>query len=221
DIARQHPAFLPNTYVYFVNSPKTSVWDFEGLFFTRYRQNVTVNGTDGGHLPRFRDYETGYVYYFDSTGKPMEIAVDKNDATRAAPTLPARFQSSIVLEQIAIPTNVIARGKAVVAIFVWRVSAIVEKDYTIFAHLVDANAKIVAQSDVVLASVGEPTSQWRPTRWYVTAIVLPMDANVQPGAYRLQIGLYDAATLERSRVVDANDQPIADHVVIAPFSIAP
>ena len=219
DIARQHPTFPPGTYVYFVNSPQTPSWDFEGMFFVRYRNNVTVNATDGGHLPRLREYNTAYVYYFDPTGKPLEIRVDANDLTRVTPTLPARFQPSIILEQSAVPSNVAQRGKAFVAILVWRVSATIEKDYTVFAHLVDASGKIIAQHDVIPGGT-EPPSHWHPTRQYVQAIVLPIEANVPTGTYRLEIGLYDAATLERLPVVDANGQPIGDKLVIEPFNIA-
>ena len=217
DIARQHPTFPPGTYVYFVNSPRTPAWDFEGLFFARYRTNVTVNATDGGHLPRLGEYVTAYVYYFDPTGKPIEIRVDSNDLTRVTPTLPARFQSSIILEQAAVPSNVARRDRALVTILVWRVAAIVEKDYTIFAHLVDASGKIVAQSDT--APAGAPTMQWRPTRQYVHAIVLLIPANTPPGTYRLEVGLYDAVTMERLPIVDANGQPIGDKLVIEPFNV--
>ena len=220
DIARQHPTFPTDTYVYFVNSPKTPVSDFEGLFFARYGKNVTVNGTDGGHSPNWRNYSTAYVYYFDPTGKPIEIRVDNTDPTRAMPALPAHFQSSIILEQSAIPSNVVQRGKALVAVLVWRVSAVVEKDYTLFAHLLDASDKIITQYDA-LPGGSEPPSQWHPTRQYVDAIVLPIDANVPPGTYRLEIGLYDAATLERLLIVDASNQPIGDKLVIEPFNIAP
>jgi len=217
DIARQHPTFPPGTYVYLVNSPKTPAWDFEGLFFARYRKNVTVDATDGGDLPRLREYDTPYVYYFDPTGKPIEIRVDPNDLTRVTPTLPARFQSSIILEQAAVPSNVARRDRALVTILVWRAAAIVETDYTIFAHLVDASGKIIAQSDALPA--GEPTSQWRPTRQYVHAIVLPIDATTPSGTYRLEVGLYDAATMERLPVLDAHGQPIGDKLAIEPFNI--
>jgi hypothetical protein len=217
DIARRHPTFPPDTYVYFVNSPKTSVWDFEGLFFARYGKNVTVNATDGGHLPRLRDYNTSIVYYFDPTGKPIEIAVDKNDSTRVTPTLPVFFQPAIILEQFIVPANTVRRSNALVAMFAWRVSATVEKDYTLFIHLIDAQNKIVAQSDVLLTSGSEPTSQWHPTRQYVNAITLPLNANTPPGKYQLQIGLYDAAAQERLHLVDANAQPIEDKLMIEPF----
>jgi hypothetical protein len=220
DIAREHPTFPPGTYVYFVNSPKTSIWDFEGLFFARYRQNVTVKGTDGGHIPQLREYPNAYVYYFDPTGKPIEIAVDKDDVARVTPVLPARFHT-IVLERAAIPTTVIARDKALVVIFVWRVSTVVEKDYTLFLHLVDMNGNIVAQSDELLATTGETSSQWRPTRYYVTATVLPIDSAVPRGLYRLHLGVYDAATLERLWIVDENNQPLEDKLTIEPFILLP
>jgi hypothetical protein len=221
DITRQHPTFSPGTYVYFINSPRTSVWDFEGLFFARYGKNVVVNGTDGGHLPRWREYDNAYVYYFDPTGRPIEIPVNHDVPTRVTPTLPARFQASIILEQAAVPNSTARRGRALVSLLVWRVAVTIEKDYTVFAHLVDASGNVVAQNDTPLVSVGESTSQWCPTRQYVNAIVLPFESNIPPGVYRLEIGLYDAATLERVRLADANGQPIGDKVVIESFTVVP
>jgi hypothetical protein len=55
----------------------------------------------------------------------------------------------------------------------------------------------------------------------VNAIVLPLESNIPPGVYRLEIGLYDAATLERVRLADANGQPIGDKVVIESFTVVP
>ena len=151
--------------------------------------------------------------------KPIEIPVDKNEPTLSAPTLPARFQSSIIFDQYALPTNVAQHGQALVVIFTWRISAVIDKDYSIFAHLVDANDKIIAQQDTLLASAGDTVTHWHPMRSYVDAIVLPIEAGTTPGTYRLEIGLYDATTLERLLIEDRSGQPGRDTIVIEPIEV--
>ncbi|MDE3091559.1 MAG: hypothetical protein KGJ80_19490, partial [Chloroflexota bacterium] len=222
DITRAHPNFPLGSYVYFVQSPKTPIWDFQGLFFSRYGTNVTVEGTDGGYPPRLRDYAPAFVYYFDATGKPIELPVDSIDQSSVTPLLPARFDAPIFLDRYESPSAVAHRSQALVVVLIWRVSAVVAKNYSVFAHLLDANGAIIAQYDALLSPGGEKTSEWRPARQYVDAVVLPIDANAPVGdQYRLELGLYDATMMERLRVVDANDQPLDDKFMIAPIRIEP
>ncbi len=220
DIARQHPTFPPGSYVYIVYSPFTSFWDFEGLFFARYGKNVTVNATDLGRPANLRDYEHAYVYYFDSTGKPIEIPVDRQSITLATLSLPVRFQIPIMLEQYEVPTTRLERGKALVVILNWRATESIEKDYTIFAHLVDAQGHWIAEYNSQPVNGKYPTSQWNPHRTIVDAAVLPIADDAPLGDdYRLEIGMYDLTTMERLAFVDEQGHPIADKMIVSSFSI--
>jgi hypothetical protein len=222
DITRAHPDFPTGSYVYFVQSPKTPIWDFQGLFFSRYGASVTVEGTDGGYPPRLREFAPASVYYFDANGAPVELPVDSTDPTYIMPPLPSHFSTPIYLERYELPTSTLHRGKALVVILDWRVSASVDREYTVFAHLVDANGNIVSQYDALPAGGIDKTNDWRPTRQYVDSIVLPIDANAPLGdGYRLELGMYDPASSERLRVLDANGQNIDDKFVMGPFRIVP
>ncbi len=220
DISRAHPTFPPDTYVYFVHSPMTSYWDFEGLFFARYGKNVTVNATDAGRPANLRAHAHAYVYYFDSTGKPIELPVDRAITTRVTPALPAQFEAPIVLAQYEVPSNRLERGKALVVILNWRADAQLEKDYTVFAHLVDHKGALIAQADSQPGNGKSPTSEWTPHRTFVDAIVLPIPDDVGTGAdLRLELGLYDSDTMRRLNLVGANGAPIGDKIVIEPFTV--
>lgn len=220
DIASQHPTFPPNSYVYIVYSPFTSYWDFEGLFFARYGKNVKVNATDLGSPANLRNYDHAYVYYFDTTGKPIEIVVDKDSVTSASLALPARLQIPILLEQYEVPTTRLERGKALVVILNWRATERIAKDYTMFAHLVDAKGNLIAEYNSPPVNGKAPTSQWDPHRTIVDAAVLPIAQDTPLGDdYRLEIGMYNLDTLERLSFVDASGAPLADKIVIGPFRI--
>ncbi len=220
DISRAHPTFPPDTYVYFVHSPMTSYWDFEGLFFARYGKNVTVNATDAGRPANLRAHAHAYVYYFDSTGKPIELPVERDVTMCTKPELPARFDAPIVLAQYEVPSNRLERGKALVVILNWRADAQLEKDYTVFAHLVDHKGALIAQADSQPGNGKMPTTEWAPHRTFVDAIVLPIPDDVGTGAdLRLELGLYDSDTMRRLNLVGANGAPIGDKIVIEPFTV--
>jgi len=220
DIAGQHSTFPSNSYVYIVYSPFTSFWDFEGLFFARYGTNVKVNATDLGAPANLRNYDHAYVYYFDPSGKPIEIPVDKQLVSSATLALPARLQVPIVLEQYQVPTTRLARGKALVVILNWRATERIEKDYTVFAHLVDAQGHLIAEYNSQPVNGKSPTSQWNPHHTIVDAAVLPIADDAPLGDhYRLEIGMYDLDTLTRLSFVDEQGRPMADKIVIGSFSI--
>lgn len=220
DIARQHPTFPPNSYVYIVYSPFTSFWDFEGLFFARYRTNVKVNATDLGHPANLRAYEHAYVYYFDSSGKPIEIPVDRASVISVTPNVPVSLQVPIVLEQVEVPSTRLERGKALVVILNWRATGTIEKDYTVFAHLVDAQGNLIAEYNSQPVQGKAPTSEWALHRTIVDAAVLPIANDAPLGDnYRLEIGMYDLNTLERLLFVDEHGHPITDKIIVSLFSI--
>lgn len=220
DISRARPTFPPNSYVYFVYSPFTSFWDFEGLFFARYGKNVKVNATDLGSPANLRHYEHAYVYYFDSTGKPIEIVVDKDSVTSSNLALPAHLQVPIVLEQYEVPTTRLERGKALVIILNWRATERIEKDYTVFAHLVDSKGNLIAEYNSPPVNGKAPTSEWGLQRTIVDAAVLPIPSDAPLGDdYRLEIGMYNWETLERLSFVNEDGVPITDRIVIGSFRI--
>ena len=222
DISRQHPAFPADTYLYFVN-PVTPLSEFEGLFYTRYfGSGIMVDGTDSGHAAELRSHNAAYVYYFDPTGRPIEIPVEHNDDTRATPPMPATFLAPIVLEGYAAPSRAIKRGQALVMILTWSAAAQVDTDYTVFVHLVDSTGKVIAEQDGQPQRGKMPTSAWKPGQKIVDAIVLPIGAEAPLGDNdRVELGIYSGATMQRVSLIDQNGRRGDDKIVIEQFSIVP
>ncbi|MBI3914832.1 MAG: glycosyltransferase family 39 protein, partial [Chloroflexi bacterium] len=137
DILRAHPTFPPNTYIYFLESPVTPLYDLSVMFLLQYGKGMKVEGVDDNQPARWNDFANAYLYYFDSTGKPIEIAVERADALRAAPELPVRFAAPIQLEGLKVPKARAARGEPLILVLDWRAAGKLDEDYTVFVHLVN------------------------------------------------------------------------------------
>jgi 4-amino-4-deoxy-L-arabinose transferase-like glycosyltransferase len=83
----------------------------------------------------------------------------------------------------------------------WRAKAVVENDYTVFVHLVDQGGKLWGQGDSIPVRGMYLTSAWLPGQLVEDRHVIQVDPGIPPGSYRVLVGLYDPATLERLEAV--------------------
>lgn len=221
DISRQHASFPEDTLLYFVYSPHTRVNEFQGLFFVRYGTGVEVDGTDTGHAAELRAHQAAFVYYFDSTGRPIELPVEKDDQTYASAGLPVRYNVPISFDGYEMPRAMAQRGQALVVLLNWSVSAPVNKDYALFVHLIDRNGNIISGYDGPPLRGNSPTSTWRRGQPIHDAVVLPIAPDTPLGEnYRLEIGMYDQATMERLTYVDDHGQRTSS-VIIERIAVEP
>jgi hypothetical protein len=63
--------------------------------------------------------------------------------------------------------------------------------------------------------LGFPAIQWSPGDVFVQRNRLPVPAEMPPGRYWVQVGLYLLATGERLPVLEAG-QPVADRLLLTP-----
>lgn len=89
----------------------------------------------------------------------------------------------------------------------WLAKAYVDADYTVFVHLVplEGDDKALSQGDAPPLSGRWPTSLWVPGQVLDDEHVVPLPADLPPGAYSLLVGLYDADTGQRLRLADGQD----------------
>ncbi len=87
----------------------------------------------------------------------------------------------------------------------WQATARPARDYTLFAHLVDAGGAVVAQADRPPLGGFFPTSHWRPGLLLEDRIVLELPPDLPPGRYGLLVGLYDPVTLQRLPLTGGGD----------------
>ncbi|MBM3127895.1 MAG: hypothetical protein FJ009_04575 [Chloroflexi bacterium] len=101
----------------------------------------------------------------------------------------------------------------------WQTTAPLEKNYTVFAHLVGKPHPVTlsplwAQMDSQPVGGSRPTAGWRVGELIEDRYGLLIPANVPPGEYSIQVGMYDPATLARLSVVDAEGKRVEENRVI-------
>ncbi|MCX7840272.1 MAG: hypothetical protein N2559_12595 [Anaerolineae bacterium] len=213
-IFQAHPTFPNDTLLYFLNPPMQSPY-ISGLMYLRYGREVKVHGVDLAGRANLRDHNAAFVYYYDEMQRWHEFPVARTISARVTLDLPARFGEQIALEGIELTRDEIRRGEAFVVIAYWHALARIEKDYTVFAHLVDTRGEIIASTDTLLLQNDLPTSRWRANDVVPHGIIIHIEPNVPLGEYRLLIGLYELATMQRLPL----DSTALDHITIAPIRI--
>ncbi|MCL4489736.1 MAG: glycosyltransferase family 39 protein [Chloroflexi bacterium] len=96
----------------------------------------------------------------------------------------------------------------------WRARAEMDRDYTVFVHILNSDGKIVAQADHQPQQGNYPTSIWDVGETVRDDVPLAIPDEVPAGAYKIEIGWYDLATGARLPAFDAHDQPLGDHILL-------
>jgi hypothetical protein len=160
DIAQRHPTFPEDTYLYFID-PLPQVGELSGMFFLRYGPRVSVSGNTGGAWQaNLRSHTNSYVIYFDEQQRTRELFVEQAASTQVLPPLPADFTAPLRLEGYELANTHLKPGEPIIVILYWRATSKLEKNYTVFLHLLDtATGQMVAGFDEQPRK--SATSLWR------------------------------------------------------------
>jgi hypothetical protein len=94
----------------------------------------------------------------------------------------------------------------------WQASRPVDRDYTVFVHVVDAGDGIPIQDDAPPGDPYFPTSTWLPGQTVVDDHTLTLPAGLPAGQYRVLVGLYHRPSNDRLPATDARGQLLGDAV---------
>lgn len=81
-------------------------------------------------------------------------------------------------------------NEVIILDLMWQALEPVDRDYTVFVHLLDAGGQIVAQRDAMPQDNGYPTSLWQSGEYVNDSHSFP----ASPNAVSVRIGLYDQQT---------------------------
>lgn len=84
------------------------------------------------------------------------------------------------------------------------------RDYTVFAHLLDAQGHVVAQADGPPQQNRYPTSIWAAGEQIIDSHHIQLPEDLPTGSYQLFVGLYDPTTGERLPVTTADGRSLPD-----------
>ncbi|MCL4489727.1 MAG: glycosyltransferase family 39 protein [Chloroflexi bacterium] len=220
DIERQHATYPKDTRLYFIDPITPTTGGLSGMFLLRYGPDISVgNWTEYAGL---REHNAAYVYYFDKARRPQEIPVDKGAVTQSSLPLPVTYNAPISLEGYEVAETSVQRGHPLLLILYWRGHAPIDRNYTVFVHLLDANGQAVAGYDSEPRKAKDPTSSWVPTLLQSDPILLPIGNGVPVGTgYKLEVGLYYLPTLQRLSIVGKGGAPLTDAITISSFTVTP
>jgi 4-amino-4-deoxy-L-arabinose transferase-like glycosyltransferase len=130
--------------------------------------------------------------------------------------LPAGLDNAMVLLAFSTFDPDVRPGGAVTILSYWQARTLPLPPLKAFVHLADVRGQVYAQSD----GLNAPPQFWRPDDVIVQLhrLTLPIEA---AGAYRLELGLYNAQTGLRAQFLGPAGQPLGDYLVLTGVEVMP
>lgn len=131
------------------------------------------------------------------------------------------FDDQAALLQVDIPQTELQPGGQLAVSLRWQALAQMTEDYTVFVQVLDAQDRLVGQVDSWPVQGTFPTSQWTPGETISDPYLVQLSSDLPPGDYRLNIGLYLLATLQRLPVVDSSGVVVDDKLEVGGLTVSP
>jgi len=106
-------------------------------------------------------------------------------------------------------------GDAIKLTLYWQALEELQVSYTVFTHLLDADAQMWGQVDSAPLSGEAPTTGWVRDEIISDEYEIAVDPEAPPGEYVIEIGMYDASTGQRLPVSSARGELLGDRIVLA------
>ncbi len=103
----------------------------------------------------------------------------------------------------------------------WETIGEMDREYTVFVHLLDESGTLVGQADGMPLVGFYPTSRWQPGELLNDSHLLPIGESLPAGSYRVLVGLYDAASGQRLSVLNGAGQVGDNFFLLATLDIQP
>lgn len=137
-----------------------------------------------------------------------ELSVRGREHVFSAPEMrfPAQTQigGAIALVGYDLDSATVKPGTALRLTLYWHPQARVEKSYTVFTHLLDSQNRIWGQEDSVPCAGACETTSWIEGEFIVDSYLITVSPDAPVGEYRIALGMYDPASMERLPAFDGN-----------------
>ena len=110
-------------------------------------------------------------------------------------------------------------GAALQVTLYWRCLSEMSDSYTVFAHVLDSSNRIRGQVDRVPGVPEAPTTSWVQGEVIADTYEIPLGADVPPGEYAVEVGMYDATTMARRPVSNARGEQHGDSILLATVKV--
>jgi hypothetical protein len=185
-----------------------------------WNQRLKVSATESpGPLRRFEANTWARLASFERRGRGWVEVRPVESGQKPAHSLQANLDGKMELRGYAVSPATGRPGQDLAVTLYWRALAPIDRDYTVFVHLVGSDGQPVAQHDgQPWWQVSIPTSTWQPGEELQDQHVLKLPPGLAPGIYRLQVGVYYWQTLERLPVLE-NGLPVNNYVELGQIAV--
>ncbi len=137
-----------------------------------------------------------------------------NVALPATHQAAVNFDHQVMLIGYDSPDRAVKAGSQVALTVYWKALSKMDINYQVFAHLLDSENNLVAQSDKL--NPGEfPTKRWPLDKYVRDEHELLLPAGLSPGSYRWSVGLWSAGDGWRLPVIDDSGEMIGDNYILS------
>ncbi len=183
---------------------------------TEFRLAVAVLGSDGSRMGVERIGMSDYPAYAMDGESWLRLLAKEwvegevhpvDEAAALSYPMAAEFDGAVALHSYALEPDSPEPGQNLVLWLNWSSTGRkLERDHTVFVHVLNETGEKVAQGDGVPGYLGSlPTTLWRAGEPVLDRHVIPLPADLEPGRYSLQVGWYDFQTGERLRLSSGED----------------
>jgi mannosyltransferase len=129
------------------------------------------------------------------------------------------FGPAIDLRGFTLPDEAVRGGTIVPLTLFWHPETTPDRRLKVFVHILDADRRLVAQTDREPVGGLYPTDRWQPDEVVVDRYGISLPADAPPGTYTVIAGLYDFSG-ERLRVTGP-DGAHRDHATLGTLTVRP
>ena len=102
----------------------------------------------------------------------------------------------------------------------WRAEQRTTTSYKVFVHVIDEQGQVRAQKDSEPVDNTYPTTAWLPGEVVEDVIAVPIDQDLMPGSYYIEVGIYDPQTGTRLAARNAQGETQAgDRIVLQQITV--
>jgi hypothetical protein len=129
------------------------------------------------------------------------------------------FDNKLRLRSAAYGAESYRPGETVQLTLEWEAMRAMDEAYKVFVHVLGANGLPVAQQDNEPLNGTYPTTRWQPGERVSDRYAIDLPADLPPGEYAVEVGLYRISDLTRLPVRDAEQNVVDDKLYLEPLVV--
>jgi hypothetical protein len=151
---------------------------------------------------------------------PIRVLATERVFTAPQPQVPrqANLDDKVALLGADLPAGPLAPGSTVQITLYWQATGEMDVPYTVFVHLLAPAGQVLTQDN---REPARPTTEWVAGEYITDPHTIPLPAELAPGYYVIEVGMYDAGGrgLPRLAIIGSESQGTTDRVIFGPIQV--